>query len=60
MQHKEHTQIVLTIYTALCSLHKTANEVLLEKQIDDYTCVQAFTPRYSMWKFYKHSMMKIA
>ena len=22
MQHGEHTQIVLTIYTALCSLHK--------------------------------------
>ena len=31
MQHSEHTQIVLTSCTALCSLHKTVCAVLMGK-----------------------------
>ena len=33
MQHGEHTQIVLTSYTALCSLYKTVYAVLMENSM---------------------------
>ena len=33
IQHSEHTQIVLTSYTALCSLHKTVYAILMENSM---------------------------
>ena len=60
MQHSEYTQIVLTRYNALSSLHKTGYAVLLGKQYDDYTCIQAYVPLCRMRKFYKNSMMEVA
>ena len=55
MQHDEHTQTVLTIYTALCNLQKTTYAGLIEKQHNDYTSVQSYTPRHSIRKFYKQN-----
>ena len=56
MQHNELIHIVLTIYTALCGLHKTAYAGLTEKQQNNYTCVHAYTSHRVMRKFYKNSM----
>ena len=45
MQHSEHTQIVLTSYTALCSLYKTVYAVLMENSMMvTHMFVQTFYP----------------
>ena len=57
MQRNKTTYIVLTIYTALCGLYKTANAVSIEKRYNIYTCAHTYISRYSMRKSQKSSMM---
>ena len=57
MHHNRTTPIVLTTYTALCGLHRTAYVVSTETHYNIYTCSHAYTPRDSMRKTYKNSMM---
>ena len=55
IQHSKTTHIVLTNYTALCGLYRTAYAVLIGKQHN--ILAHTYISPYSMRKSYKCSMM---